>query len=52
MSSRFRAPQYADGKLPMGQYDVMDLILRQAGSIAELSYIGSRRRVGTRGEEQ
>ena len=36
----------------MGLHDVIDLIYRQAGSIAELSYIGSRRRMGTRGEEQ
>ena len=52
MSSRFGAPYLAGGKLLTGQHDVMDLIHRQAGSIAELSYIGSRRRMGTRGVEQ
>ena len=36
----------------MGQHDVIDLIYRQAGSIADLSYVGSHRRVGTRGVEQ
>ena len=36
----------------MGQHDVIDLIYRQAGSIAELSYVGSHRRMGTRGVEQ
>ena len=52
MSIRVGAPQCAGGKLLMCQHDVIDLIYRQDGSIADLSYVGSHRRMGTRGVEQ